>query len=395
MQSVRNKACACGKDLDKAKRAQKVRFWIDYIVLGTGKAKREPGAGADDPKGYSIEEARAAEGKRKAQKVEAPRVLQRAPEEKMPFKELTNWYLKLENVKAKAYFPTLSFNLASFNKEFGDIIVSQIKPSQIENFQAKQKATGYSDSYIDQQIGAAKTVVNKAYDDAMVTAETVQVFKRVKKLLKRNSNARDKVLTVDQVENLMTALPFHTKAILATAFYTGMRKGEILNLTWGKVNLKDRIIRLDAEDTKDKEAREIPICNELYAVLKAIPRPIHDLDKKLVFTYRRKRKGKEEDAPLGDIRSGLKDACEEAGIPYGRFVKDGFIFHDLRHCFNTYMRKAGAPESVIMEITGHSTREMFDRYNTVDLEDRRQAVDSMSYFLRNLDQTLDQEPEKQ
>jgi hypothetical protein len=51
------------------------RYWIDYIVSGTGKAKREPVAGADDRKGYSIEEAKAAEGKRKAQKVESPRVL--------------------------------------------------------------------------------------------------------------------------------------------------------------------------------------------------------------------------------------------------------------------------------------------------------------------------------
>jgi hypothetical protein len=38
------------------------------------------------------------------------------------------------------------------------------------------------------------------------------------------------------------------------------------------------------------------------------------------------------------------------------------------------MRKAGVPESVIMEITGHSTREMFDRYNTVDMEDTRNAI---------------------
>jgi hypothetical protein len=38
------------------------------------------------------------------------------------------------------------------------------------------------------------------------------------------------------------------------------------------------------------------------------------------------------------------------------------------------MRKAGVPESVIMEITGHSTRTMFDRYNTIDLDDKRKAV---------------------
>jgi integrase len=378
-QSIRNKACTCGKDLDKAKRAQKVRFWIDYVVPGTGKAKREPVAGADDPKAYSIEEARAAEGKRKAQKVEAPRILQKVPEEKMTFQELTNWHLKLEKVKAKAYFETLKINLASFNSEFGSIIVSQIKPSQIENFQAKQKAAGYSDSYVDQQIGAAKTVVNKAFDNDLVSGETVKVFKRVKKLLKRNSNARDKVLTLDQVESLMAALPRHTKAILATGFYTGMRRGEILSLTWDKVSLEKRVIRLEAADTKDNEPRVIPISKELYPILKSVPRALHDNH---VFLY----KGKS----VRDIRTGLKEACKTAGIEYGRFIKDGFVFHDLRHTFNTYMRKAGVPESVIMEITGHSTREMFDRYNTIDHEDRKQAVDQMSSFLTNLDQVPDE-----
>jgi hypothetical protein len=47
------------------------------------------------------------------------------------------------------------------------------------------------------------------------------------------------------------------------------------------------------------------------------------------------------------------------------------------------MRKAGVAESVIMKITGHSTREMFDRYNTVDGEDTRKAVDKFTDYLLN------------
>ena len=178
----------------------------------------------------------------------------------------------------------------------------------------------------------------------------------------------------------MEALPQHTKAILATAFYTGMRMGEILSLTWDRVDLKNRVIRLEAEDTKDREPRAVPIIDELSEILRAIPRALHNHH---VFLY----KGK----PIRDIRTGLKKACEDAHIPYGRFVKDGFVFHDLRRTFNTNMRKAGVAESVIMEITGHSTREMFDRYNTIDVEDTRKAVNQMGYFLENLDQNVDQE----
>ena len=51
------------------------------------------------------------------------------------------------------------------------------------------------------------------------------------------------------------------------------------------------------------------------------------------------------------------------------------------------MWKAGVPESVIMAITDHSTRQMFDRYNTIDLEDTRNAVDSLEVFFENVTQT--------
>jgi len=160
-----------------------------------------------------------------------------------------------------------------------------------------------------------------------------------------------------------------------------MRKGEILNLTWDKVDLANRMIRLEAPDTKDKEARNIPICDELYNILVSLPNRIQESsDNSHVFQF----KGK----PVDNIRGGIKRACKLSGITYGRFVKGGFIFHDLRHTFNTNMRKAGVPESVIMEITGHSSREMFDRYNTVDEEDTRKAVNQLEEHLNLLTKVL-------
>jgi integrase len=301
----------------------------------------------------------------------------------MSFNELTKWYLKLEKVKSLAYYSILTINLNSFNSSFGDVIVNKIKPVDLENYQAKRKAEGLSDSYIDSQIGAARTMINKAFDNDLVGGDVVKVFRRVDNLLKGNANARDRVLSGAEFQSLMDSLPAHTRAIVATGYYAGMRKGEVINLTWDKVDLKNRVIKLVAADTKDREARTIPICDGLHDILESIPKAIHDNH---VFLF----KGK----PIKDIRTALKRACRDTSIQYGRGTKDGFVFHDTRHCFNTNMRRSGVPESVIMKITGHSTREMFLRYDTVDSLDTRKAIDQMEGFLKSVDQNVDQVPSK-
>lgn len=145
------------------------------------------------------------------------------------------------------------------------------------------------------------------------------------------------------------------------------------------MDLKNRVIQLEPADTKDKEARNVPIMDELYEILKSTPPALHDNH---VFQYMGK--------PLKSIDTGLRGACKEAKITYGRKIKGGFTFHDLRHTFNTNMRKAGVDKTVIMKITGHSSEEMFNRYNTVDAEDARQAVDRLQTYLANVDQTVDQ-----
>jgi len=48
------------------------------------------------------------------------------------------------------------------------------------------------------------------------------------------------------------------------------------------------------------------------------------------------------------------------------------------------MRRAGIPESVIIRITSHSTKEMFDRYNTIDLQDTAEAVDRLQKYLESI-----------
>jgi integrase len=355
-----------------------VNYWITYRLPG-GKQKREV-------IGTSIEEARDADGKRRVQKREH-RIFEILPEANMTFEELGNWYLNLESTKEKRYYPIFQMSLAKFNRIFGKRIVSDIKPSELEDYRAKRKREGKAESTIDQEISAAKVIVNKAFLDDKVGGNVLKNFKSVKKYLtgaRRNSNQRTRVLSPLEFLRLEESASLHLKPILRAGYETGMREGEVLKLKWAMVSLKDRIINLPKEITKDAEDRVIPISDELFGVLDRLPRGIKE--DYPVFPF----KGKE----LHDFRAAMKIACNGAKILYGRFKTDGFVYHDLRRTFYTDARKAGVQESVIKGITGHSRNEVSDRYNQVDLGDMRQAIERLTQYrkglIANVDQNVDQ-----
>jgi integrase len=55
-----------------------------------------------------------------------------------------------------------------------------------------------------------------------------------------------------------------------TALHTGMRRGEILKLTWEQVDLTHGFITLT--DTKNGEGREVPIDSTLRETFNRLPR---------------------------------------------------------------------------------------------------------------------------
>ncbi|VVS95318.1 tyrosine-type recombinase/integrase [Desulfoluna spongiiphila] len=361
-QSLQNKKCKCGADLVEAKR-RGIRYWLHYR-LPDGRRLREYA-------GATFAEAKAAEGKRVSQKAEG-RILEAVNGRDLTCQQVATWYLGLEKTKSLKYYSGMVYNLKTFNRELGHVRVSDLKQVDLENYQMRRKSAGMSDSYVDQEVGTIRRAIRKAADNDKLSYDYLRPFRNLKNVMPRkNSNARDRIITRAEFNTLMSTLTApHAKQIFATAYYTGMRTGEIVNLKWHQVNLKRREITLKAAGTKDNEARIVPIPAPLFDVLVNIPRPLHT---DYVFIYK--------SHPVRSIRASLKDACNRTKIPYGQKTENGLIFHDLRHTFVTNMRRAGIDETVIMKITGHSTREMFDRYNFVSDEEASVAMQRYKDFL--------------
>ncbi len=382
-QAVKNRNCVCGTDLVKEKRSKKVRYWVNYR-LANGKQRREV-------VGYLIEEARAAEGKRKAQKYENPGILEKVPAEKMTFAELIDWFLNLAAVKKLASLPRVKSALANFNNAFGDRIVSSLKPLDLEDYQDKREEAGRAPATIDMEVVIAKTMVTKAFDNDLVDGRTVKAFRTVKRKLKKAANARKRTISIEEYLKLVKVAPAHLKAFLTIAFNTGMRTGELRALRWSYIDREKWVIRLPAEIPKEKKAKVIPINHHLKGVLATLPRTIHH---DFVLTYRHEPIG-----TAGGIKKSFISACGKAGIPYGQDEQNGITFHDIRRTVKTNMLSAGMDKVYRDTILGHSLHGMDVHYMSPSEDDLHRAMAQYtewldSHILQSVDQTVDQEGKK-
>jgi integrase len=153
--------------------------------------------------------------------------------------------------------------------------------------------------------------------------------------------------------------------VLDFGYLSGWRRGEVLTLQWRDVDRDARVIRLRPEVSKTREGRVLVLSAPLHAV---IERRWHArvLGCPLVFH--------EAARSLQGFKNAWERACKAAGVP-------GKLFHDLRRTAIRNMVRAGIPERVAMQASGHKTRSVFDRYNIVSEGDLRQAAERLAAYV--------------
>lgn len=263
---------------------------------------------------------------------------------------------------------------------FGGLRASQITTAHVNAYITKRRGmtTRRGGPPSDASINRELSLLKRAYSLAKTSTPPKALSAPHIRLLREN-NAREGFIEREEYLALKAALPSHVKPILTMGYFTGMRLGEILGLRWSQVDLQRRLVRLEASDTKTRTARTIPLAEELYQALAELKaqRDWHWPDVKQVFV----RDGQ----PIKGFKRAWQTACVAVGLGKkekreGKVVYRGLLFHDLRRSAVRNLIRSGVPERVAMQISGHKTRSVFDRYNIVSESDLERAARSLDAF---------------
>ena len=187
------------------------------------------------------------------------------------------------------------------------------------------------------------------------------------RLPKRRPKRVKSILAPDHFQSLVFVLPRPYSTVFVLAVLGGLRKGEMEALRWldfsaGKVVVDEAVYRgtLDTPktDNSNREVRVGPVVQQALAEWREVAPFTAPED--FVFSIK-------TNSPIdlkNAIERHIKPACRRLGIPE-------VSWHDLRHTYTTWGRRAGVRAEAMRDQLGHaSVTTTLDIYSHVDDSDR-------------------------
>jgi len=187
-----------------------------------------------------------------------------------------------------------------------------------------------------------------------------------KDVMPRFDNRRQRYLDQDELSIVLEKLKeyegsgnWHDIALFAVN--TGMRRGEIFNLTLSDINFRDKMATI--VDTKSCRNRIIPL-NDIACGI---------LSKQAEMKNRHEKIFQDKNPRI--FRRAINASGLNDGITDLRYK---VVFHTLRHTFASWLVQGGAELALVCQLMGHSNIHVTMRYAHLAPNQARQAVDLLS-----------------
>lgn len=290
--------------------------------------------------------------------------------------------------------------LAALNRCFNTMYskpLIEITPALLEQWRVKRVNAGTAQATINRNITTLKAVITKAVEWGFLKENTLRNLKQFKidrspkvrylsvdeeirlrqALLERENQLKRERVSANQwrrTRNYSLYPEFaeneffdYLMPMVLISINTGLRRGELFNLTWEMVDISERSLILASEITKNGTSRYIPLNDEAYNIMKQLYKK-SPLKNGLVFPSKNEQ-------PFNHVKRSWASLLEKSQITQ-------FRWHDLRHHFASKLVMAGVDLNTVRELLGHSDLKMTLRYAHLAPEYKINAVKKIDWSVQ-------------
>lgn len=276
----------------------------------------------------------------------------------------------------------LEISLAHLALAFSGTRASALTFDRLTSYARARREAGAAPATIRNELNALRRAFRLAKRAGKVAS--VPEFPRLEA-----ANVRTGFFEAADFAALLADLPDALRPPMEFAYLTGWRtKSEVLRLTWDRVDFAAGVVRLEVGSTKTGQGRTFPfaVLPRLAALLERQRATTDAAERALgaIIPYVFHRNGR----PIHDYHEAWHRACHRAAVrkhgPLEEVVRPqllGRVPHDFRRTAVRNLVRAGVPEHIAMKLTGHKTRDIFDRYDIVSERDLADGVGKLASYL--------------
>ncbi len=292
----------------------------------------------------------------------------------------TNWLDGKKLSQKKSTGRRYEKPIAEFLKSLGDRAnksLAHLTPSDIQNFRDTRTRTGISAATVSFDMQIVRSVLATANRQALILSNPALAVDspRVKRL------ERD-VFSPADIRALLAEANQDWKTVILLGYYTGLRLGDAVSLTWDQVSWvqpdpsKDPIglISYVPRKTGGKKL-EVPIHPDLEShLLKIAGDKVGNLCPSLAGRPTSGRSG---------LSTTFAELMAKAGIDQRQVQSSrnrtfsGKSFHSLRHSFTSALANARVSSDIRMRLTGHRSANVHQLYTHMQLKGLREAIEAL------------------
>ena len=248
---------------------------------------------------------------------------------------------------------------------FGQMKVREVTHGVMERYVLDRYEQGAAPATVQYEIACLRRMIRLGAKDGDVAV--LPFFPTIKV-----DNARKVFWEPDEFHAILNETPGYLKPLVVMAYWTGCRLGELLALEWRHIDLDNGRVTFEGVTTKNGEEKVIYLPHPALQVMVEWRQETEALmaRKGTIIGHVFHRDGKWLKR-YDQFKTAWCNARARLGLSHKGF-------HDFRRTATRRLLDAGVDDMTSMQITGHKTRSVFDRYNVRNEQDVKNAAEKLS-----------------